>query len=219
MISNFFTIALRNLFKHKVFSFINIFGLAIGIAASLMILQYARYELSYDRFEPNAGRIFRLQQDRYNDGKLSTQWAAGAAGIGPVAKSAAPEIEYFARLRPTGAVVSYKDREFREKDMFFATDDFLSMFSYKAVAGAPTDALKDVGTAVITASTAVSTSATKTPSARSSASTKEITSRSPPSYPTPCPILTLNSISCCPGRPSSSGRVPRSKRPWTGTPF
>jgi putative ABC transport system permease protein len=60
MFSNFFTTALRNLAKHKTFSFINIFGLAIGIAASLLILQYARFELSYDRFEPNSTRIYRI---------------------------------------------------------------------------------------------------------------------------------------------------------------
>jgi putative ABC transport system permease protein len=154
MISNFFTIALRNLFKHKVFSFINIFGLAIGIAASLLIFQYARQELSYDRFEPKSSRIYRLEQDRYNNGKLSTQWAAGAAGIGPTVKDALPEIESFARLRGTGSVVSYKDKEFREKKMFFTNDDFLSMFSYQTLSGAATGALKDVNTAVITASTA-----------------------------------------------------------------
>ncbi|HXB93171.1 MAG TPA: ABC transporter permease, partial [Puia sp.] len=154
MISNFFTIALRNLFKHKIFSFINIFGLALGIAASLLIVQYARYERSYDKFEPNASRIFRLQQDRYNEGKLSTQWAAGAAGIGPVVKTSVPEVEYFARLRPWGAIVSYQEHEFREKQMYFATDDFLKMFSYKAVAGSANDALKDVFSAVITTSTA-----------------------------------------------------------------
>jgi putative ABC transport system permease protein len=154
MIANFFTIALRNLFKHKVFSFINIFGLAIGIAASLLIFQYARYELSYDRFQPNSGRIYRLQLDRYNNGKLSTQWAGGATGIGPLVKDALPEVESFARLRSLGSIVSYNDREFRETKMYFATDDFLRMFSYKALAGSATGALKDINTAVITASTA-----------------------------------------------------------------
>ncbi len=154
MFSNFFTVALRNLFKHKAFSFINIFGLAIGIAASLLIFQYARQELSYDRFEPNSSRIYRLEQDRYNNGKLSTQWAAGAAGIGPTVKDALPEIESFARLRGTGAIVSYKDKEFRETKMFFTNDAFLSMFSYKTLAGTATGALKDVNTAVITSSTA-----------------------------------------------------------------
>ena len=154
MFHNFFRIALRNLFKHKVFSFINIFGLAIGVAASLLIFQYARFELSYDHFEPNAPRIYRLQLDRYNNGKLSTQWAAGATGIGPLVKDALPEIESFARLHSAGAIVSYKEREFRENKMYFTTDDFLRMFSYHAIAGSATGALKELNSAVITESTA-----------------------------------------------------------------
>jgi hypothetical protein len=64
------------------FSAINIFGLAIGIAACLLILQYVRFELSYDDFHAKADRVYRVRQDRYNDGKLSTQWAAGAYAAG-----------------------------------------------------------------------------------------------------------------------------------------
>lgn len=154
MISNFFLIALRNLFKHKIFSFINIFGLALGIAASLLIVQYARYELSYDKFEANSGRIYRLQLDRYNDGKISTRWAAGATGIGPAVKDGLPEVEAFARLSGIGGVMSYKDREFRESKMYFANENFLPMFSYTAVAGNVKDALNDVFSIVITESTA-----------------------------------------------------------------
>jgi len=154
MVLNFFTIALRNLSKHKIFSFINIFGLAIGIAASLLIVQYARFELSYDRYQSNADRIYRLQLDRYNDGKLSTQWAAGATGIGPAVKDALPEVETFARLAGNQAIISYKDQEFREKKIFFTNDAFLPMFSIKALEGTVNGALKDVFTAVITASTA-----------------------------------------------------------------
>src|SRR5579863_6403339 len=154
MIRNFFTVALRNLFKHKVFSFINIFGLALGIAASLLIVQYARFELSYDHFEPGAGQIYRLQLDRYNNGKLSTRWAAGATGLGPAVKDAFPEVESFARLRSNSAVVSYKDHQFRETRIYTTTDDFLRMFGYQTLAGTPTGALKDIGTTVLTESTA-----------------------------------------------------------------
>ena len=154
MVLNFLTIALRNLFKHKVFSFINIFGLALGIAASLLILQYSRFELSYDRFEENAGRIFRLQMNRYNDGKLSTQWAAGATGIGPAVKADLPEVQSFARLLGTSFVVSYKDKEFREEKMYFANDAFLPMFSYKPIKGSVIGALDQVNMAVLTATTA-----------------------------------------------------------------
>ena len=155
MITNFFRIALRNLFKNKIFSFINIFGLALGIASSLLIVEYARYELSYDKFEANSGRIYRLQLDRYNDGKLATRWAAGAAGLGQVVKEALPEVESFGRLRNTGGIMSYKDQQFRETKMYFANDDFLPMFSCQAVAGSINGALKDVYSAVITESTAL----------------------------------------------------------------
>ena len=66
MLQNYFKTALRNLVKHKVFSAINIFGLAVGIAACLMILQYVRFEKSYDDFHANGDRIFRLQQNHPN---------------------------------------------------------------------------------------------------------------------------------------------------------
>jgi len=154
MIKNFFLIALRSLLKHRVFSFINIFGLAIGIAACLIILQYTRFERSYDKFEVNAGRIYRVQLDRYNEGKLSTQWAAGAAGIGMLLKEAFPEIQAVARLHDENNIMSYKDKFFREEHMFYATDEFLSMFSYPALQGSISGALKEPFAAVLTASTA-----------------------------------------------------------------
>lgn len=154
MTKNFLLTALRNLVKHKAFSFINIFGLAIGIAASLLLFQYARFELGFDRFETRSKDIYRIQQDRYNQGKLSTQWAAGAAGIGPIVKAAFPEVESLARLRNASAIVTYKDQEFREEHLFFANDNFLPMFSYPALKGSIHGALKDVFTAVLTTSAA-----------------------------------------------------------------
>src|SRR5687768_10498777 len=115
MIKNYFKTALRNLFKHKVFSMINIFGLAIGIAACLLILQYVRFELSYDHFQAKGDRIFRVQQDRYNEGKLSTQWAAGSAGVGLASKQDIPEVEAYAKLIKRGGVISYNNNKFREE--------------------------------------------------------------------------------------------------------
>ena len=81
MFKSYLKTALRNISRHKIFSAINIFGLAIGIAACLLILEYVRYERSYDNFYPNKERIFRVQQDRYEDGKLSTQWALAGASL------------------------------------------------------------------------------------------------------------------------------------------
>ena len=77
MIKNYIKIAWRNLSKNKVYSIINIGGLAIGIAACLLILQYVTFELSYEDFHTKKDRIYRVKQDRYDNGKLSTEWAAG----------------------------------------------------------------------------------------------------------------------------------------------
>lgn len=154
MLTNFFTVAFRNLFKHKIFSFINLFGLAIGMAASLLIFQYVRFELSYDRFEANSPNIYRIETDRYNEGKLSTQWAAGTAGIGPLVKNNLPEITNLARIRTAQAVMSYQDKEFREEKMLYVNEGFLPMFGYPALKGSITDALKNVYQVVLTASAA-----------------------------------------------------------------
>jgi putative ABC transport system permease protein len=154
MLKNYFRTALRNLFKHKVFSIINVFGLALGIAACLLILQYVWFEWSYDNFHEKGNRIFRLQQNRYNEGKLSTQWAAGAAGIGPAVKASIPEVESFAKLTKTGGVITYQDEKFREEQLYFANDAFLPMFSYKVIKGKAQGALAEPNTAVITESAA-----------------------------------------------------------------
>lgn len=154
MIKNFFRVALRSLLKHRIFSFINIFGLAIGIAACLLILQYTRFERSYDKFEANAGRIYRVQLDRYNEGRLSTQWAAGAVGIGPALREAFPEIQAVARLHDENAIISYNDKLFREQHLYYANNEFLPMFSYPPLKGTIKDALKEPFTAVLTASAA-----------------------------------------------------------------
>jgi len=81
MIKNYFLIAFRNLSKNKAFSFINIAGLAIGMAAGLLIIQYVAFELSYDDFHVNTDRIYRVAQDRFNNGKLSTRWANGTFAV------------------------------------------------------------------------------------------------------------------------------------------
>ena len=154
MLKNYFKTALRNLTKHKVFSIINIFGLAIGIAACLMIFQYVKFEKSYDNFHEKGDRIFRLQQNRFNEGKLSTQWAAGSAGIGMAAKDAIPEIEDYAKLIKGSGIINYKNEKFREEKVYFANDAFLKMFSYKIIKGKGEGSLAEPNTAVITKSTA-----------------------------------------------------------------
>ena len=106
MIKNYFKIAWRNIKRHKAYAGINILGLAIGIAACLLILQYVSFELSYEDFHDKKDRIYRVQQDRYDNGKLSTQWAAGAYAVGNSFKEAIPEIEDYVKVVDNGEVVT-----------------------------------------------------------------------------------------------------------------
>src|SRR4029079_14350239 len=98
MLKNYFKIAWRNITRQKGYAFINIIGLAIGVAACLLILQYVSLELSYENFQVNKNRIYRVKQDRYDNGKLSTEWAAGAYAAGNSFKEQIPEIEDYVKL-------------------------------------------------------------------------------------------------------------------------
>ncbi|WP_339816001.1 FtsX-like permease family protein [uncultured Imperialibacter sp.] len=154
MFRNYLVTALRSLLRQKAFSFINIIGLAIGLAACLLIIQYARFELSYEKFLPGYQNVYRLRLDRYNNGELGSQWAAGASAIGKALKEEFPEVVSYARLSHWGFTVKIGDKVFKEENSFFASDDFLKVFPYKVVAGSGENALKEPFTSIITQSTA-----------------------------------------------------------------
>lgn len=151
MIKNYLLIAFRNLKKNKAFSFINIVGLAIGMAAGLLIIQYVVFELSYDNFHVKKDRIFRVAQDRFNNGKLSTQWAGGAFAPGSKFKANFPEIEDFVKILGSGPILAeYKDQKVILDKTYFAGKSFFNLFSYPLLSGDPKTALQEVNTAVIT---------------------------------------------------------------------
>src|SRR5665213_423695 len=152
MIKNYFKIAWRNLMRHKVYSGINIFGLAIGIAACLLILQYVNYELSYENFQVNKDRIYRVQQDRYDNGKLSTQWAAGAFGVGNAFKDAIPGIEDYVKVVSTDNVTAeVQNQPLKIEEVFYASTSFFKIFTYRLISGDKTTALKEPNTAALSA--------------------------------------------------------------------
>jgi putative ABC transport system permease protein len=98
MLRNYLLIALRNLFRNRISSLVNILGLAIGMAAFVLIIQYVRFELNYDDFHEKGDQIFRIQQDRYDKGKISTQWAAGCPAVGQALYENFDEVENFTRF-------------------------------------------------------------------------------------------------------------------------
>lgn len=156
MVKNYLTIALRNLRKRKGYAFINIFGLAVGIAASLLILQYVTHELSYDTFHEDADRIYRVRYDSFRDGERVFKSATSFPKVGPAMQADFPEVEEYVRifLRYGGEVVRHEDLSFKEDNLLQVDPTFLTMFDYPLLQGDRETALSEPNTAVIEVNTA-----------------------------------------------------------------
>lgn len=155
MIKNYFKIAWRNLIKSKVYSVINIGGLALGIASCMLILQYVAFELSYEDFHENKESIYRVKQDRYNNGVLTTEWAAGAYAVGNNFAEAIPEIEDYVKIIGAGDVVVDKGNEtLKVEDVYYSSESFFNIFSYPLISGDKTTMFKEPRTAALSETTA-----------------------------------------------------------------
>ena len=126
MIKNFFTLAIRNLLKRKVYSFINIFGLAIGVAVCLVILKYVDFELSYDSFHEKAPQIYRTTTTNYRNGELRGTGILSGYAQGPAMVADLPEVKTYVRTHPMygGAVFTFK-REGGDPSSFHEDDNTL----------------------------------------------------------------------------------------------
>ena len=105
MLRSYFQTAWRNLLKNKMFSAINIAGLAIGMAACLLILQYVHFEFSYDRFNKNVGELYRVTNDRYQEGKLVQHGTITYSAIGRAMQNEFPEVVDHMRVYPIGKTI------------------------------------------------------------------------------------------------------------------
>ncbi|HEY4207101.1 MAG TPA: ABC transporter permease, partial [Puia sp.] len=150
MLKNYFTIAYRNLKKHKVFSLVNIVGLAVGLAVFWLMALYIADELSFDRWENNADRIYRVVH--------SAEWPAGKFRLAPTSAPFAPalkkdfsEIEETARIDPEGGgTILYQDKKIQAGDIFFADNSFLTIFQLSFLAGDSREALSKPNSIVLT---------------------------------------------------------------------
>src|SRR5215213_2607677 len=103
MIRNYLKIAFRNLARYKFISFINLFGLTIGLCCCLLITSYIIQELSYDKYQPAADRTYRLSRTFHNEeGVVSLHLGAIAPPFGPLLKNEFPEIQTMTRLLSNG---------------------------------------------------------------------------------------------------------------------
>jgi putative ABC transport system permease protein len=147
-------VAIRTLLKKRLSSLVNIMGLAIGMTAFILIIQYVRYELSYDDFHAKGERIYRIQQDRFDKGVISTQWAAGAPAVGQALYEDFPEVENFTRFQIWSGVFSQGEKKFREDKVYIADTSFFQVFSFSLLEGDPVTSLENPLEMVISQSTA-----------------------------------------------------------------
>ncbi|MDP4218044.1 MAG: ABC transporter permease [Bacteroidota bacterium] len=153
MIRNYFKIAFRNLWKHRVFSFINILGLTVSMTACFLIFLYVRFEWSYDAFHAKADRMYRVNCDLKTPSELIKAGGPGWA-IAPNLKKEFPEVESAVRLYTTSLLVRKDDVKFQELNSFFADSAFFNVFDLKLLHGDPVTALKDPFTVVFSESAA-----------------------------------------------------------------
>jgi len=149
MLINDLKSALRNITKNKFYSFLNIAGLAIGFAAFIFIFLYVRNELTYDKYNRNAARIYRIESDFTISGKHD-QFAIVPVPMGPALKIEFPEVEQFCRFVNAGnELFKYKEKEFYEKDFYFADSTVFDIFTYRMLMGDPKTALVEPYSIVI----------------------------------------------------------------------
>jgi putative ABC transport system permease protein len=151
MLHNYLTVAWRSLLKKKASSFINITGLAMGMAACLLILQYVMFEKSYDSFHQKGKHIYRVSmQHTSSDGKAH-HFAPNFAPAAPAIKETYPEVHDFARIQFwDNVLLAYNQRSFLEKKVAFADASFLTLFTYSLAKGEAKDALAKPRTVVLT---------------------------------------------------------------------
>jgi putative ABC transport system permease protein len=134
MLKNYFKIAFRNLWRHRVFSFINIMGLTVGMTACLLIFLYVRFELSYDKFHSKADRIYRMVTDLKTPTEtLKTDGPAWA--VGPHLRFDFPEIEAFTRVNFDDLLIRKGDIKFNESITIWADSSFFNIFNFPLLKG------------------------------------------------------------------------------------
>lgn len=153
MFSNYYKLTLRNIQKHKGYSFINIAGLAFGLACCILIMMWVNDELSYDRHFEKADYIYRLiKKGEFNNLEICTAMTPYIAG--PTFTYEIPEIETYTRIMPENARVIADGKTFDESDIFYADPDFFKIFSFPFIAGDCKTALIAPGSMVLTEETA-----------------------------------------------------------------
>jgi len=155
MFVNYLIVALRNLWKHKSFTFINIAGLAVGMSITLLSLLYVTNELSFDRFHSKKDRIHRLIVKTESVVEGTQTSSVMTAGVGPSFHQGIPEVEAMVRItNPTGGFLTIENINYDARQIVYADSSFFNVFSFPVLIGNPESSLKDPFNMVLTKSLA-----------------------------------------------------------------
>lgn len=148
MFKNYFKTAWRNLWKNKVYTLINITGLAIGLACCMLIILYTKDEVSYDRFHANAANIYHVVSKVTSPDGQVTKMSSTGNRPGPAFKESIPEAKDFVRVQQSNFNVK-KGTDVFDEEGHYADENFFSFFSFPLKEGKPTAALNDIHSVVI----------------------------------------------------------------------
>jgi putative ABC transport system permease protein len=152
MFNHYLKTAIRNQAKNKVFSIINILGLALGIAASFLIINYVTFQYSYDNMHSKKDRIYRVESRFYEGKSLTDDWATSSFGYASALSQEMTGIENYVRfgVHNSEQIVSYNDKRIRETGIAYTEPSFFSIFDFKLKVGQVHEQLKRPNTVIIT---------------------------------------------------------------------
>lgn len=155
MLKNYIKTAIRNLYRNKTYSFINIFGLALGLATGFIMLLFVNNEYNMNLYHKNADRIYELMA-RIKFGQEDAVWEQVQAPVANVARGSITDVEKITRFKLNGdkQVIQYNNRNFVEDKYGYAENEFFDVFDFPVVSGDPTAPFAKGLSAVITESTA-----------------------------------------------------------------
>ena len=154
MFKNYLKIAFRNLLRYKAFSFINIFGLALGMTCSILIMLWVKDELSYNKFHANLDNLYRVIEDQHYPGGEDLVLENSPGPLADALKKEFPEITHATNISwNTQLLFAHRDKIFKEEGAY-VSPDFLQMFSFPLLAGDAKTALSQPNSLVIDETTA-----------------------------------------------------------------
>jgi len=149
MIKNYIKVSLRNIKRNKLYSAINILGLAAGLTCALFILSYVAYEVSYDRYHEKANRIYRIALS-FKLGGMESDRAVVGAPTAAALISDFPEVDDAVRLKNVGSQnIRYGENMYKESTFIFADANIFNIFSIPLLKGDPRTALKEPASLVL----------------------------------------------------------------------